>query len=171
MSDEIDRGVDPLASVLAPDETVLWRGKVGFGLFESPYNFAFMLAVSMLVLQATWFSYSFSEFCAASPSNKCGGIYFIGPALCIVAAATSLFGLLERYKIEAGKSVGICIVTNQRAMRLVDWPWLRVRSFDYRKDRPRQGARDLVIFGRRGSLRFASGDAKIAFGIMQEAKA
>lgn len=163
------RGVDPVNSLLAPDETVLWRGKVGFGLFERPYTFVFLLAVSMFVLQATWFSYSFFEFCAASPSNKCGGIYFLGPALCIVAAATSLFGLLERHKIETGKSIGLCIITNQRAMRVVGWPWLRVRAFDYRKDRPRQGARDVVLFGRRGSLRFVPGDARIAFGIMQEA--
>lgn len=164
-------GADPVDSLLAPDETVLWRGKVGFGLFESLYTFVFLLAVSMLVLQATWFSYSFAEFCATSPSSKCGGIYLLWPTLCIVAAATSLFGLLERHRIETGKSFGLCIITNQRAMQVVDWPWLRVRAFDYRKDRPRQGARDLVIFGRRGRLRFAPGDARIAFGIMQEAKA
>lgn len=167
----MDNGVDPVNSLLAPDETVLWRGKVGSGLFESPYNFVFLLAVSMLMLQATWFSYSFSEFCAASRSRKCGGIYFLGPSLCIVAAAISLFGLLEHHRIETGKSFGLCIITNQRAMRVVGWPWLRLRAFDYRKDRPRQGARDLVIFGRSGRLRFAPGDARIAFGIMQEATA
>jgi hypothetical protein len=160
--------VDPVASVLAPDETVLWRGKLGFGLFESYYTFVFLLAVSMIVLQATWFSYSFAEFCAASPSSKCGGIYFLGPTLCVVSAATSLFGLIERRKIDSGKSLGLCLVTNRRAMRVVDWPWLRVRAFDYHKDHPRQGLKGLIHFGRRGSLRFAPEDATVVHAIMQD---
>ncbi|MBL9050053.1 MAG: hypothetical protein JNK19_08075 [Tabrizicola sp.] len=157
-----------LASILEPDESLIWQGRIGFTVASSTFTMFVLVVIASLVLWAVWGSYSLAEFCPAKDRvSRCGAFYIILPLAMIVIVLAQGFDWLERRAVESGKALGAVILTDRRLIRVSEWPWRRIRSHDYLQSAPDWGLPGVIRFGRT-SIILATNDAKECMRIMEQ---
>ncbi len=134
--------------VLHPGETLLWQGRIGFNVTSSPLLTAFLLILTAYTAASLWFVQSEAEFCAASPGQAgCGLIYRLLPPIALILTGFQIFDMLERRAFTSGKAQGAILLTNQRLLRISDWPRRRIRAFKYLGTPARRGIGGVIRFG------------------------
>lgn len=158
---------DPPPTALGEGETLIWQGPIGFNFMSSPVVVLVLLIASGYAFWATWGSYTASEFCLGASSNRgCSSLYWLlGPALSAATAGLG-FDALERWMVTRGKRRGEVLLTDRRLMRVSEWPWQRIRSFNYLQAAPELVVPGVIRFGR-SSVILATNDAKECLRIMK----
>jgi len=143
-----DQTDSTVMAILEPGESLIWQGRIGFTTASSTFTMFALVVIAGLVIWAVWGSYSLAEFCPATePVSRCGAFYVMFPLAMIVIVLAQGFDWLERRAVESGRAFGAVILTDRRLIRVSDWPWHRVRAFDYRTRPPRRGAAGVLQFG------------------------
>ena len=141
----------PFTDLLHPGETLLWQGRIGFNFISSPFTALALFALAGYAAWATWGRYSVADFCPpATSSGNCEKVYFLTAPLLCIAALSLVFDILERRALTSGRAQGAILLTDRRLIRISDWPWHRVRQYDYRATTPRRGLGGVIRFGNFG---------------------
>lgn len=139
---------DAFHDLLAKGETLLWQGRIGFNFISSPFTALALIALAGYAAWATWGSYSVTDFCPpATSSGNCEKFYWLTAPLLCIAAISLGFEILERRALTSGRAQGAILLTDRRLIRVSDWPWRRVRQYDYRATPPRRGLGGVIRFG------------------------
>jgi hypothetical protein len=158
------------AKLLSKDEKIQWVGRLGFGLSSHPATTVIVLVFSAYVFNSTWFSYSFSQFCNDPSVGKCPAFYWFFPPGIFLLALGFGFDWLERWRVQSGKATGYLVLTQRRLIRVIDWPWQRIRSNDYIEKAPKKGILGGIKFDNFHTLMLAPGDAETVLGLMYECR-
>lgn len=138
----------PFTDVLHPGETLLWQGRIGFNFTSSSVTVLALIMLAAYAFWATWGTYSVTEFCPpAESASKCGSMYWLTAPILTVIAVSQGFDALERRALSGRKAHGAILLTDRRLIRVLDWPWLRIRSYDHRARAPRRGIGGVLRFG------------------------
>lgn len=141
----------PFEDLLAPDETLLWQGRIGFNLISSPLLTLALAALAALVVAGFWLAQTPEEFCATDTGGGCRTLYWSTPFAALLIAAAQGFEMLERRALTAGRAQGAVLLTDRRLIRASTWPWRRVRAYAYRQNPPRRWIGGMVRFGTFGA--------------------
>lgn len=141
-----------LNQTLKPGEHLIWQGPIGFTFGTLPLVVLAFWILSGCVIWATWGSYSLTEFCPPGSARKCGAGYLVIPALFVLMALVVCFDMLERLALESGRAQGSVILTDCRLIRVSNWPWHRVRAYDYHKHSPHLVFGNVLRFGTYGVI-------------------
>ena len=151
----------PFAEVLERDEVLLWQGKIGFFVWSSPVMALAVWILAGYVYWSMWGSYSLNEFCPpADHVHSCGKFYVMIPPLIILMAASVSFDVLERWAIKSGWALGAVVMSNRRLIRISNWPWRRIRGYDYHANPPRLTFGKILRFGNNHSIVLRRSDAE-----------
>jgi hypothetical protein len=138
----------PFSDLLLPSETLLWQGRIGFNFTSSSVTVLAVFMLAAYAFWATWGTYSVAEFCPPEESaGRCGSMYWLTAPILTAIAVSQGFDALERRALSGGKAQGAILLTDRRLIRVLDWPWLRIRSHDYRASAPRRGIGGVLRFG------------------------
>jgi hypothetical protein len=154
-------------TVLEPGESLIWQGRIGFPFVSSTPAITVMYLIVSWVIWWIWGSYSLAEFCPTKDSvSSCGKFYAVVPAGLLLVALSQSFDWLERRAVESGRAFGAVMLTSRRLIRVSDWPWRRIRAYDYRTQKPRRGIGGVIRFGGIGSVVLSPADASHVLQMM-----
>lgn len=157
---------DGLHGVLENREHVLWQGPIAFGITSHLVTVLIGCVLTVYAFQATWLSTSYQEFCTVSASKSCAGRYWLMPPLLLLMTVGSAFDWVERRAVEAGGRYAALVLTDRRLIRVVDWPWRRVRSANYLAVAPWNWFSGVIVVGRYRSFIANTDDASTAMTLM-----
>jgi|JI7StandDraft_1071085.scaffolds.fasta_scaffold216538_2 hypothetical protein len=154
----------PFTEVLERDEVLLWQGSVGFTFASSPIAALVVWIFAGYVYWSIWGSYTLKEFCPpADHVHSCGKFYVMIPPLVILMAAVVCFEVSERWAIASGRAQAAVLLTSRRLIRASNWPWRRIRAYDYRANPPRLQFGNILRFGKSGSIFLRRSDVDFVF--------
>ena len=122
-----------LRPYLNPGEQVLWHSPERQPRVATPAALAIGLVIVAAVIWYVWLSDPpFLDQCSQGGSRTCGALYYLGPPALITMWISQAVQMTQHLLMQRGRALRLNVLTNRRFLRLATWPWVSVRSTDFR---------------------------------------